>query len=154
MGEIDILISKIRECDSDVWVAGPQNEAAIFELERAIGVSIPPTYRHFLAHYGGFGIANSFISGIIEGEPLGDGTGWLYSDTMRFREEYRMPENLLVVQPDEGAPYCLDTSCRRSDGECPVVCYELHSRHVGRMAETFGEWLQEWLKLRLADHAR
>lgn len=148
MNEIDSLIATLREAGEDVWIAGPQSEVAIVELEHAIGVTLPPSYRQFLGRFGGFGIVDSFISGIVDGKPLGTGTGWVFTDTARFRDENGMPSHLLVIQADEDAPYCLDTSARRPDGECPVDCYELHSRHVGRVGASFGEWFLQWLRLR------
>jgi len=53
------------------------------------------------------------------------------------------------VQADEDAPYCLDTRFQPSDGEYPLVCYELHSKNVGHMAKTFGEWFVQWLQQRV-----
>jgi hypothetical protein len=153
MDEIDALIAQIRESGAEVWIAGPQSEAAIVELERAIGVAMPPSYRLFLSRFGGFGIVNSFISGIVDGKPLEEGTGWLFGDTQRFRQDFDMPDHLLVVQADEEAPYCLDTSKRGQSGEFPLVCYELNSRHVGKMAPSFGEWFVEWLRLRAESDA-
>ena len=150
MDPIDSLIAKSREGGHDVWISGPQPEAAIHELERKLGVAMPPSYRTFLAQYGGLGIADWFVSGILDGDAIGEGTGWLYADTIRFREDFGIPESMLIIQPDEDAPYCLDVSNRGSDGECPVVCYELHSGHAGRMAETFLEWLLQGLQLRSA----
>jgi len=49
MDEIENLISQIREAGGEVWIAGPQSEEAIVELERAIGVALPPSYRQFLS---------------------------------------------------------------------------------------------------------
>lgn len=148
MDPIDSLIAKIREGGSDVWISGPQPEAAVRELEQKLGVVMPPSYRAFLVQYGGMGIADWFVSGIVDGEAIGEGTGWLYADTMRFREDFGMPESMLIVQPDEDAPHCLDVSKRGPDGECPVVCYELHSGHASPMAETFREWLLQGLQSR------
>src|SRR5262249_7841412 len=144
----DVLIAQIREAGDDVWIAGPQSEEAIVELERATGVAMPPSYRQFLSRFNGFGVMNSFISGIIDGKPLDEGTGWLYGDTQRFRQDFDIPRHLLVIEADEDAPYCLDTSKRGQSGEFPLVCYELNSRLVGSMAPTFGEWFIEWLRLR------
>ena len=145
MDEIDALIAQIRANGREVWVAGEQPEETIHELEKTLGVGLPPSYRSFLARFGGLGIVNSFISGIIDAQPLGEGTGWVYGDTKRCREEWGLPEHLLVIQADEDAPYCLDTS-NRQDGEYPLVCFELHSKHVSRMANSFGSWFVEWLR--------
>lgn len=147
MDEIDTLIARIRDDGREVWIAGPQSEEAIVALERAIGNTMPPSYRRFLARFGGFGIVNSFISGILADKPLERNVGWVYGATHRFRCDYDMPEHLLVVQSDEDAPYCIDTSNRSPDGENPLVCYELHSRRVGRIAASFGEWFIDWLSL-------
>lgn len=148
MDEIDSLIARIRDAGTDVWIAGAQSEEAIAELERALGVAMPPSYRTFLARFGGCGIVDSFISGIIDGKPLEDEAGEVYGDTLRFREDYKMPEYLLVVQADEDAPYCLDTRRRNEVGELPLVCYELYTRHITLMAPSFGEWIIRWLRLR------
>jgi hypothetical protein len=148
MDDIDLLITQIREAGDRLWIAGAQPEEAIAELERALGIPLPPSYRAFLTRFGGLAIVNSSISGIVNAKPLARGTGWLYGDTLRFRRDFGLPEHLLVIQPDEDAPYCLDSSAKMPDGEFPLVCYELHSRHVSRMAESFGEWLVEWLRLR------
>lgn len=146
MNDIEKLLDQVRASGVDVWVAGPQSEAAIVELERALGIKMPPSYREFLARFGGLGLGDSFISGIIDNQPLVEGTGYLHWDTQHYRNDYAMPIHLLVVQPDGEAPYCLDSSTPGPDGEFPVVCYELHSGHMERMAGSFREWLVASLK--------
>jgi len=151
MDEIEALIARLRGEGQRVWVAGPQPEQSIIELEHALNVRLPPSYRTFVAKFGGFSLLNSVVSGIIGEDPLAVGTGRLHWDTQRFRQEYGMPDHLLVVQPDEDAPYCLDIRKQRPDGEMPVVCYELHSGHSSQMASSFSEWFTEYLNLRLDD---
>lgn len=141
MNTIEELLNRLRHAGTDVWVAGPQTESSITELEKSFGLRMPPSYRYFLATFGGIGIDESFVSGIIDNDPVGDGTGWLATDTIRFRNDYGMPDYLLTIQADEDAPYCLDTRIRDDDGEFAVVCYELNSRNVGTMATNFGEWI-------------
>jgi hypothetical protein len=153
MDEIDALIERIRANGHKVWVAGPQSDEAIVELEQTLGVRMPPSFRDFLSRFGGFALGNSFISGIINNKPLATGTGRLYWDTQRFRREYGVPDHLLVVQPDEDAPYCLNMTAPKPDGEVPMVCYELHSRHIGRIAGSFREWFVNWLQLRAENEA-
>jgi hypothetical protein len=151
MDEVEELIARLQHDGRPVWLAGPQPEDAIVELETVLGMPLPPTYRSFVARFGGFSLLNSIVSGIIGGNPLASGIGRLYWDTQRFRRDYRMPDHLFVIQPNEDAPYCLDAQKRRPDGEMPVVCFELHSKHMGRMASSFGEWFCEYLRLRLDD---
>lgn len=128
-------------------MAGAQTEEVVAGLEQALGVTMPPSYRQFLLRYGGLGIGDSFISGIVEDNPLDEGMGSLFGDTQRFRQDYGLPEHLLVVQADEDAPYCLDTSHPGPGGEYPLVSFELHSQQASSLAPTFGQWLTEWLRL-------
>ncbi len=144
MSEVDDLITQVRERGCDLWLAGPQTEAAIATLEQTLSIILPPSYRSFLARFGGAAIDDSIVSGIIDSMPLEHQCGWLYGDTLRFQEDWDLPANLLVIQPDEDAPYCLDTSKPNQNGEHPVVCYELHSKHVRQIAENFEIWLVEW----------
>ena len=103
MDEIDKLLQQIRANGDEVWIAGAAPDKAVARLERALGVQLPPSYRDFLTRFGAMTVAGSPISGIPDGEPLGEGTGWLYGDTLQFRDEWQLPEHLLVVQPDEDA---------------------------------------------------
>jgi hypothetical protein len=147
MDDVDDLIEKIRRNGDEVWVAGPQSEQAVAELEKAVGVRMPPSYRNFLLRFGSVGILDSVVSGIVNNKPLAPGTGHLHWDTQWFRREFELPTHLLVVQHDEDAPYCLDTRRADADGEFPLVCYELRSEHVERIAPSFAAWFMDWLRL-------
>ena len=153
MDKIDKLIERIRANGDDVWSAGPQSEQAVAKLEKAIGFRMPPSYRSFLLRFGSFSILDSAISGISDNQPLASGTGYLHWDTQWFRREYELPDHLLVVQPDEDAPYCLDMSDAEPDEEVPLVCYELRSRLVEPVAPRFGAWFVEWLELQADEDA-
>src|SRR5205085_9625590 len=85
MDEIDKLLQQIRANGDEVWIAGAAPDKAVARLERALGVQLPPSYRDFLTRFGAMTVAGSPISGIPDGEPLGEGTGWLYGDTLQFR---------------------------------------------------------------------
>jgi hypothetical protein len=52
-----------------------------------------------------------------------------------------------VIQADEDAPYCLDTSAAEDDEEFPLICFELDTQYVSRVADSFGAWFLEWLQL-------
>jgi len=147
LDEIESLIARIQANGDEVWIAGPQSDEAISALERAMGVPMPPSYRSFLRRYGGLGVFDSYISGIID-NAIGGGAGRLLDDTERFRRDYGLPPHLLVVQKDHDAPYCLDCQMPDARGEYPLVCYELHSGCQTRLNASFGEWLLIWLQLR------
>src|SRR5260370_26024248 len=119
MVEIDDLLKQIRANGDDVWIAGPQPEKAVAELEQALRVRMPPSYRAFLAQFGAMGIAGSSISGILEGQPLGKGTGWVYGDTLHCRAYRQLPKHLLVIQAAGDRPYCLHTRTAEDDRDIP-----------------------------------
>jgi hypothetical protein len=144
MATITELLAQVQANRHEVWTHGPQPEAAIITLESKLGVRLPPSYRSFLAQYGGMAIYNSTISGIIGGEPLDESGGSLYGDTLASRAEYGLPAHLLVIQPNDDAPYCLDTRSPSASGEFPVVCYERHSRHEGKIASDFEDWMRRF----------
>src|SRR3954451_15722313 len=144
MATIPELLARVESNGHTVWSDGPQPETAIGALESKLGVRLPPSYRAFVARYGGMAIYDSTISGIIAGEPLDESGGSLYGDTLRFRAVWALPGHLLVIQPDEDAPYCLDTRSPSGTGEFPVVCYELHSKRAGRIAADFDDWMRRF----------
>ncbi|HEX3314274.1 MAG TPA: SMI1/KNR4 family protein [Gemmataceae bacterium] len=150
---MDELIDQLRENGEQVWIAGPQPEQAIVSLEHALGVSLPPSYRQFLTKFGAFKLLNSSVAGIVGGNPLAKVAGSLYGDTQQYRQDCGLPKHLLVIQPDEDAPYCLDTRKLGRDGEMPVVCYEPDSGYIDRMASSFGEWFMDYLQLQVDEDA-
>ena len=141
------LIEQIRDRGIDVWIAGPQPEQSIQTVENALGVGLPTDLRSFIAEFGGLEVNGSCVSGIVDDDPLAREGGNLYNDTMVFREDHRIPEDLLVIQPDEDAPYCISARADGAGSDSPVLCYELHSgnRHV--IAPSFSVWLiRDYLK--------
>jgi len=146
MMSISELLSEVKANGHDVWYDGPQPEAAIVQLESKFNLRFPSSYRTFLNEYGSMAVCDSTISGIIDGEPYGDGRGWLYFDTLLYRSDWKLPPELLVIQPDEDAPYCLDTSNSSGGGEFPIVCYELHSKNAARIAQDFDDWFRRFLE--------
>lgn len=144
MATIAELLTKVQANGHEVWSAGPQPEAAIAILESELRVRLPASYRDFLARYGAMAIYDSTISGITDGDPLDEGGGSLYGDTLRFRTEWGLPGHLLVIQPDEDAPHCLDTRNPADSGEFPVICFELHSLREEKIATDFEDWMRRF----------
>jgi antitoxin YobK len=124
----------------NTWVEGGANDEQVRRLEMALACRLPTSYRSFLLSVGAAaGQRDSYISGIIDGDPLSLNGGSLFGDTMRGREEMNLPEGLIVFQWDEEAPYCLDLS-REHNGENPVVCYQAHTGTQKTIARDFDEW--------------
>jgi hypothetical protein len=144
MSTIRELLAQVRANGHEVWSGGPQREAAISALESKLGVRLPPSYRTFVAQYGSMAIYDSTISGIIAGEPMDESGGSLFGDTMRFSSEWGLQHHLLLIHPDDDAPYCLDTRAPSASGEFPIVCYEFHSKHDRKVAADFEDWMRRF----------
>jgi antitoxin YobK len=146
MDEVAALLAQMRELEPQVHVYGPAGEDAIRQLEAAFGRPLPPSYRAFLARFGGFSILDSSYSGIIDGK-IEEGRGWAWTDTKYAREWCQLPEHYLVVPPDEDGFKCLDFSRTGPDGEHPVV-YHMPFRvsPFAELAPSYGAWLTEDLQ--------
>lgn len=120
MDEVAALLDRMRELEPHVYVNGPAAEDTIRELEGAFGRPMPPSYRAFLARFGGFSIVDNSWSGVYDGKIVGGG-GCVWSDTTRAREWCQLPEHYLVVEPDQDGFVCLDFSRTSPDGEHPVI---------------------------------
>lgn len=149
MDEVATLLARMQELEPQTHVYGPAAEDTILQLEAAFGRPMPPSYRSFLARFGGFSILGSSYSGIIGGK-VEQGRGWALSDTKRARQWCQLPEHYLVVEPDEDRFTCLDFSGLGPDGEHPVV-YHMPFRKTpfNELASSYGAWLIEDLRARV-----
>jgi len=141
---IEALLLRIRQNGHDVWIAGSQSEEAVVALELALQVRLSPSYRQFLLRYGAMSIYDSCIAGIVDNQPLYESGSSIYSTTMYFRQERGVPDHLIIVEPDEEAPYCFDTRHVDAAGESPLNCYELYSGADGKIADNFQEFIVKW----------
>ena len=129
---------------SDVWSAGGASSDQVAALEDALQTVLPAGYRTFLSSVGSLAIGDNAISGIIDGNPLSLDGGSLFGDTIRARQEQRLPDHLLVIQSDGEAPYCIDPSARVSGAEAPVVCFDASSSTATRIADSFEQWFSKF----------
>jgi hypothetical protein len=134
----------MRKLEPEVHVYGPAPEEVIRQLEAAFGHPMPPSYRAFLQYCGSISIVNTVFSGIIDGH-IDRGMGCAMSDTRRDRARWQLPPQLLVVNPDEDGPTCLDFSRKRPDGEHPVVYFRPVRSSSKTVAASYGSWLTEAL---------
>jgi hypothetical protein len=145
---IEQLIAELESLGEVFEWAGPQSEPRVAELERALGVNLPRSYRAFLLHYGAGGIrAHTGISGIYD-DPLSMELGTTYGDTIRARTDQGMPSHLIVIErgDEHFPPMCLDTSRLEPNGEYPVVGFWLRSRTISTDSYAkFAEYLEQSL---------
>lgn len=139
------LIAKVKTQGHDVWEAGAASPDAVRKIEEAVGTALPPSYVSFLLSHGSIAICDDVVSGVTGGDRIRDGRGTALSDTETLRSESGLPAGFLVIGPHEDGGYCLDLRQRRSDGECPVVNYEMGSvQHEKPVADTFEDWIVEF----------
>jgi hypothetical protein len=145
MDEVAALIERMRTLEPHTAVAGPASESAVRELEEAFGNTMPPSYRAFLSRFGGLTIHAKCVSGVTDGQIDGE-WGRVWCHTQLDRRRWNLPVTLLVVEPDEEEPACLDFAQRASDGECPVVRFQSYRNSAYVTDPSFGAWLVESLK--------
>jgi hypothetical protein len=150
MQSFDELISRIQALGERIEFAGPQSQQAIVQLETALHLKLPESYRDFLSRYGAGGTVGSWIAGIYGNNPLMSNDGYAYGETTRIREEYGLPDGLLVVQ--SSAPefvWCLDMRQTKGNAESPVVAVDvLNGFKTEPIARTFGDFFREYLEVR------
>ena len=142
------LIERVEECDPH-FEKQPASDLSITAVEERLSVTFPESYRTFLRHFGSFYSCDQAVSGIYCDDPTELGSGSIVGDTLRFREEYDLPPQFMVIQPDEDAPYCLDLSTAAS--EPSVVCFQLNTKTYQEITPNFESWFIEWFLEELVD---
>jgi antitoxin YobK len=143
--EIARLIEQFRADGLPVVVAGPASEAAIRELEAACGHHLPPSYRAFLARFGGLAVDDARVSGISGGR-IDGAPGRAWHDTRFLRDRSNLPADVLVIESGASHPACLDFARRRFDGECPVARFDPRAGVDMLTDPSFAVWLPMWLR--------
>ncbi len=152
MDTLDTLIEQVRRAGRSLEFSGPQPDDAIHALEAALSVELQPSYIAFLRRFGSGGEqGHSPIAGIWDNEPLMEGVGSVYGETLLAREDYQLPSHYLVIYSDSEikALWCLDTKTPRPDGELPVVSYDVETASPDRtISPTFGSFFEDYLRIR------
>ncbi len=139
-----MLVNRIEARGEEIDFAGPASEENIQQLEKALGLSVSPTYREFLSRFGAALFVDREVNGIYDGDPYLELSGSAYSVTQSYRKKHDLPQSLLVVQAFGETPLCLDTNAKADNGEFPVVCYEIESGSSAKIAESFRDFFVYW----------
>jgi hypothetical protein len=116
---------------------GPISDLEVDAVERELGVLLPWSYRTFLRHFGVAWVAGHQVFGLPRHRLWGDVVLMNHLVGPALAAAY-----VMVSRDRRGQVYCLDTSCPRADGECPVVVLgpDLGGTPVAR---TFLEFLRK-----------
>ncbi|MGI9280221.1 MAG: SMI1/KNR4 family protein [Endozoicomonas sp.] len=150
MKDYSALIDNVKKADNELFWLGSASSDQINKLEKILEVKLPESFRQFLSEYGGGGIIDAEISGIEDNHAALDNGGTVFGDTLTAREDYELPENLIVVFfKDYEICWCLDSSSTDNSGEYPVVSYNLfHHKVDNKIADSFSDFFKDYLELR------
>lgn len=150
MQEFNQLIEGVKKAGHEIFWFGPASDDQVSKLEDLLQLRLPESFKEFLKAYGGGGVIGAEISGIEENDASLDSGGTVYGDTLTAREDYELPDGLVVIFfRDDEICWCLDTTSEGPNGECPVVSYSLFHRKIdNKIADNFNDFLKEYLELR------
>jgi hypothetical protein len=139
------IIDKHRE---EADFEGPADALLIAAAERTLGLTLPSSYKEFLARYGAGDIAGEEFYGVIHENFQQSGIPdavWL---TMNERRSSSLPHELVIVYTSgDGVYFALDCQTLNEDGECPVVAWgPAASKEIEAVAEDFGQFLRNTLE--------
>jgi SMI1-KNR4 cell-wall len=119
-------------------VFGPVSDAQISYAERELGVTLPPSFRTFLRHFGGGFVFDFDILGLVA-EP----GHWLDIVQMNRLAPRHIPRHcVLFLYAGRDRAYYLDTSRRDLQDECPVVLFASGEEGVV-VADSFLDFLRQ-----------
>ncbi|WP_394146628.1 SMI1/KNR4 family protein [Vibrio atypicus] len=150
MKELEQLVEDVKSNGQEIFWLGKTSVDQINKLEELLNIKLPDSFRKFLRVYGGGGVVGSEISGIEDNNAELDYGGTIYGDTLVCREDYDLPEHLIIIFfKDDEICWCLDYRNMDLNKEPQVVSYNLFKKNVDRIvADDFEQFFNEYLVLR------
>lgn len=133
--KLETLSAFIQEHADSTDFTGGISESKIVEIEKALEVTLPASYKWFLRNYGSGGI---FGVDILGAGKLPNPN--VVTNTERLRRTVDLPDKFVVVEDVDEFYYCLDTAELEGD-ECPVVAWDRTAGFSGKRADFFGQFL-------------
>jgi len=146
----DRVRAQLAAAEKPFQLAQTATEADIAAAEEALGMTFPPSYRHFLTQIGGLaiprhlGVVHHFV-GLSPLPPDGKGA---VDHTLAARNERKLPPHLLVVGmgADFQEWFCLDVNRESESGEYPVLLFDARDNALDQQFyPDFGQMLREVL---------
>lgn len=117
---------------------GGVSDAEIKSAMQTLKVEFPESYKAFLADFGGGDAGGEFIFGITDEEE---------ESAVKATQEERgagLPDRFVIIAFWNDVLHCLDTD-RMENGECPVVTVTEDYKISETVADSFGEFLYDYL---------
>ena len=140
MGMAELERGLAAVADSDLaFFAGCREASLVAEAERALELSLPPTYRRFVSELGAGNAGSREFYGVTT-DNFADSSVpngiWL---TLDERKRFDLPKHLVIVgDTGIGEYYALDTSRRDCSDESPVVIWAPGRSREGDELEVVG----------------
>ena len=128
---------EIMDIDATEFVGGV-SESEIKNAMKSLSVTFPDSYKAFLIDFGGGDVGGEIIFGITNNEE--DDVAII----TQMERSQGLPDNLIIIGFWNDTLVCLDTG-KMSNGECPVVEVSDDYSEAEVIADTFGEFLFEYL---------
>ena len=120
-------------------VAGPVEEAAVNELEAAVGFQLPSDYRAFVMRYGGAIVGAYSIYGVGASDAMGDNESSAMQVTERFRmQKWPGTGSALVVSTDHAG------NAITLNAEGRVHRFDHDNGTTEQLAESFEDLIVNW----------
>lgn len=129
---------EIMDMDATEFVGGV-SEDQIENAMKSLSVAFPESYKAFLIDFGGGDAGGEIIYGITNNEE---------DDIVIATQMERsagLPENLVIIGFWNDTLICLDTDEMKGE-ECPVVEVNYDYSETEVIADTFGQFLYDYLK--------
>jgi antitoxin YobK len=127
---------------------GKTANVLVERAENELGVTFPMSFKEYLETWGVIEFDSSEFYGII-------GSDFVHSSVPDFvwfnktiRKSQSIPDYLVIFRNIDGIVYyCLDTSKMNSEGECPVVVWDVPASQLEETYDmNFGEFLLDCIE--------
>jgi hypothetical protein len=121
MDDLERFFGLVEEHQDEADFVGPRAEGLVTAAERTLDLSFPPTYRRFVAELGAGDIAGQEFYGVITDEFVNSSVPngvWL---TLKARDEWGLPDPMVVVAFDGGVDYYVIDTAKAADGQEPPI---------------------------------
>ncbi|AKT42882.1 SMI1/KNR4 family protein [Chondromyces crocatus] len=142
MSDLERALDLIGQHAEEASFIGPRTELLVRTAEKALGLRLPPTYRHFVGALGAGSFGAAEIYGVIDTDfELSSVPDAIWA-TLRARDEHELPADLVMLgrAPDE--VICLQILASGEEG--PVLSMNLGEdpARIGtqRLAPDFGAY--------------
>ncbi len=119
MTDLERALALIDAHPEQASFEGKRHKILVRAAEKALGLTLPPTYRRFALELGAGNMGCAEIYGVIDADFERSSVPDAIWATLRAREEDSLPADLVILNEEDGELTCLQV--RPGDEEGPVI---------------------------------